>query len=143
VANTYKHFSWPQYFMADHFSKFTRANFIRPLRDLWLAIYAFYLYSNYLVSTCYAKWGHESKNEKMFIKKCCKLIEYINWRDVQRKNVVNNVDMSRLRAPWQNGSYTEKHAKQQKTCRTPRRNKQSEIKLFLWFSIKFINLILM
>ena len=27
---------------------------------------------------------------------------YSNWRDVQRKNVVNNVDMSSLRAPWQN-----------------------------------------
>jgi len=25
----------------------------------------------------------------------------INWRDVQTKNVVNNVDMSCLRAPWQ------------------------------------------
>ena len=24
----------------------------------------------------------------------------INWRDVQRKNVVNNVNMSSLRAPW-------------------------------------------
>jgi len=29
----------------------------------------------------------------------------INWRDVQTKNVVNNVDMSCLRAPWQNGPY--------------------------------------
>ena len=29
----------------------------------------------------------------------------INWRDVQIKNVVNNVDMSSLRAPWQNGPY--------------------------------------
>jgi len=28
-------------------------------------------------------------------------MEY-NWRDIQRKNFVNNVDMSRLRAPWQN-----------------------------------------
>ena len=30
---------------------------------------------------------------------------FINWRDVQTKNVVNNVDMSSLRAPWQNGPY--------------------------------------
>jgi len=30
----------------------------------------------------------------------------INWRDVQRKNVVNNADRSSLRAPWQNGSVT-------------------------------------
>ena len=29
----------------------------------------------------------------------------INWRDVQTKNVVNNVDMSCLRQPWQNGPY--------------------------------------
>jgi len=37
----------------------------------------------------------------------------INWRDVQSKNVVNNVDMSSLRAPWKNGPYknqnTERH----------------------------------
>ena len=29
----------------------------------------------------------------------------VNWRDVQIKNVVNNVDMSSLGAPWQNGPY--------------------------------------
>jgi len=29
----------------------------------------------------------------------------INWRDVQTKNVANNVDMSCLRTPWQNGPY--------------------------------------
>jgi len=29
----------------------------------------------------------------------------INWWDVQTKNVVNNVDMSSVRAPWQNGPY--------------------------------------
>ena len=28
-----------------------------------------------------------------------------NGRDVQRKNVVNNVDKSSLWAPWQNGPY--------------------------------------
>ena len=27
-------------------------------------------------------------------------------KDVQRKSVVNNVDMSSLKAPWQNGQYT-------------------------------------
>ena len=31
----------------------------------------------------------------------------INWKDVQRKYVVNNVDMSSLRAPKQKGPYTE------------------------------------
>jgi len=29
----------------------------------------------------------------------------ITWRHVQRKNVVNDVDMARLRAPRQNGPY--------------------------------------
>ena len=38
----------------------------------------------------------------------------INWRDVNRKIVVNNVDMSSLRAPRQNGSLTSQH-KEQKT----------------------------
>ena len=37
-----------------------------------------------------------------FIKK---LWVNINGRDVQRKNVVNNVDKSSLWAPWQNGPY--------------------------------------
>ena len=32
-------------------------------------------------------------------------INNINGRDVQRKNVVNNVDKSSLWAPWQNGPY--------------------------------------
>ena len=30
-------------------------------------------------------------------------INNINWWDVKRKNVVNNVDMSSLREPWQKG----------------------------------------
>ena len=38
----------------------------------------------------------------------------INWRDGQWKNGVTNVDMSSLRAPWQNGQYTEKHTEQHK-----------------------------
>ena len=47
----------------------------------------------------------------------------INWRDVQRKNGVNNVDiklmkgksLSSLRTPWQNGPYTtKKHRTTQK-----------------------------
>jgi len=31
------------------------------------------------------------------------------------ENVVSNVDMSSLRAPWQNGPYTKKHTEQFKT----------------------------
>jgi len=45
---------------------------------------------------------------------------YINWRDVQSKNGVNNIDMSSLRTPWQNGPYkkqtqrtTQKHVENQ------------------------------
>jgi len=36
----------------------------------------------------------------------------IKRKDVQRKNVANNVDMSYLRAPRQNGQYTNKHTEQ-------------------------------
>jgi len=44
---------------------------------------------------------------------------YINWRDVQKQNVVNNEDRSSLRIPWQNGPYknntsnSTNHAEQQ------------------------------
>ena len=34
---------------------------------------------------------------------------FINWRDVQKKNVVNNVDRSSLRAAWHNDPYKNKH----------------------------------
>jgi len=36
----------------------------------------------------------------------------INWRDVQRKNVVNNEGMSSLRAPWKNGLYKNQHTEE-------------------------------
>jgi len=38
----------------------------------------------------------------------------INWRDVQNMNVVNNVDMSCLRAPWQNGPYKNQNKERHK-----------------------------
>ena len=40
----------------------------------------------------------------------------INLRDVQIKNVVNDVDISSLRAPWQNGTmaYKNQHTEQHK-----------------------------
>jgi len=50
--------------------------------------------------------------QKYYDTKMCsgqKMKHNINWRDVQRKNIANNVAMSSLRAPWQNGSYTNKH----------------------------------
>jgi len=48
-------------------------------------------------------------------KECCKQCRYVNingW-DVQRKNVVNNVDKSCLWAPWQNGLKHTEHYKTQ------------------------------
>jgi len=48
-------------------------------------------------------------------------------------NVVNNVDMSSLRAPWQNGPYESQYKEQHKTQRTPRRNRLSEKKTQLFF----------
>ena len=32
----------------------------------------------------------------------------INWRDVQKHNVVNTVNMSSVKAPWQNGQIIQK-----------------------------------
>jgi len=62
----------------------------------------------------------------------------INWRDVQIKNGVNNVDMSSLKAPWQNDPYTENKQNNSKTRRSPRRNRHSENKLFLLFFSDFV-----
>ena len=50
----------------------------------------------------------------------------INWSYGQKQNVVNNVDMSSIRAPWKNGPYKNKHTGQHKTHRTQRRNIHSE-----------------
>jgi len=63
--------------------------------------------------------------------------EHVNimLRDVQRKNVVNNVYKSSLRAQWQNGSYKFKHTEQHKTHRTPRRNIHSEYTIFVFFEV--------
>ena len=46
----------------------------------------------------------------------------INWRDIQRNNVANNVDRSIFRAPWQNNPYKNIQLKQHETRRTTRRN---------------------
>ena len=40
----------------------------------------------------------------------------INWRDVQKKNVVNNVDMSSLRAPWQKKRCSKVYVVSLSTC---------------------------
>ena len=45
-----------------------------------------------------------------------------NWRDVQRKNVVNNVDVSCLREPWQNGPYKNTHREQHKNTPVERQD---------------------
>jgi len=49
-------------------------------------------------------------------------------------NVVNNVDMSSLRAPWQNGPYTEKHTEQHEAPRGNILFLDSEENLFLYYS---------
>ena len=41
----------------------------------------------------------------------------INWRNVQRKNAANNVDMLGLRGSWQNGAYKNQHTEQIKNTR--------------------------
>jgi len=50
---------------------------------------------------------------------------YYKHNVIQRKNVVNNVDMSSLMAPWHNGPYKNTQ-NNTKTRRTPRRNRHSE-----------------
>ena len=60
-------------------------------------------------------------------------IIHVYWRDVQRKNVVNNVDMSSLRPPWQNGLYKNQYTEHTKTQRTPRRNRNLEKNSFCVF----------
>ena len=57
------------------------------------------------------------------------------WIDVHRMYVVNNVDMSSLKAPWQNGTYKNNYTEQHKTRRTPRRNKYLEQTIFVFFWI--------
>jgi len=57
----------------------------------------------------------------------------INWRDVQRKNVANNVDMSSLRAPWQKSPYKNQHTEQHKnTWNTKTQHTLRKINLFFW-----------
>jgi len=76
----------------------------------------------------------------------------INWSDVQRKNVVNNVDLSSLRAPWQNGPYKNKHTEQHKntqntkTQQTFRKNYSVvffRIFLFLFFIYDTLEIIVL
>jgi len=64
---------------------------------------------------------------------------HINWRDVQIKNVVNNVDMSSLRAPWQNGPYKTYTQNDTKTRTTSWRNRHLEKKTtyFVFFGFFF------
>jgi len=58
------------------------------------------------MNTIYIRKVHTKSNHLKKIKMICHVfISNINWRDVQTKNVANNVDMSCLRAPWQKGPY--------------------------------------
>jgi len=51
--------------------------------------------------------------------------------DVQRKNVLNNVDISGLRAPWQNGPHKTNTQNDTKTRSTPWRDWHLEKKILL------------
>ena len=100
-------------FIAKYCNSFYNVNLfsiLNVLRDLW-SIIRVKRYKPSIFKRCSNKY-------------CCKHYRQvnINWRDVQRKNVVNNVDMSSLRAPWQNGPYKNQHTERQKARRTPWRN---------------------
>jgi len=69
----------------------------------------------------------------------------INWRYVQSTNVVNNVDMLSLRAPWQNGPYknqhTERHTNTHNTMTQQTFRKKLHVcvfRIFLFFFFFFI-----
>jgi len=64
--------------------------------------------------------------------------EYINWRDVQTKNVVNIVDMSCLRAPWQNGPYKNLHKERHKNSYNIMTQRHLDKYIFLWQQIIFV-----
>jgi len=57
----------------------------------------------------------------------------INWRNV-KTCVINNEDMSVLRAPRQNAPYINTHLEQHEPCRILRRNRHSE-HIFLCFDM--------
>jgi len=63
---------------------------------------------------------------------------YINWRDVQRKNVVHNVDMSSSRASWLNGPFKNKHKEQHKNTQNIQTQQTCRKKLFFGFFILII-----
>jgi len=69
---------------------------------------------------------------------CISNIDNINGRDVQRKNVVNvnDLGMSSLREPWQNGPYTNKRTEQHKNTKTQQTFRQTAI--FMFFGCMFL-----
>jgi len=72
------------------------------------------------------KWFSTTDWIAIYQKKVRGRVHNINWSDVQRKNVVNSVDMSSLRAPWQKGPYENKHTEQHKNTWTPRQQTHQE-----------------
>jgi len=84
------------------------------------------------------KWKLYMSNV-LFNRLCCFNI-YIKEMFKFLKNVVNNIDMSSLRAPWQKGRYKNKHTKQHTNTWTPRRNLHLENNYVLCFAdfFKFI-----
>jgi len=62
----------------------------------------------------------------------------INWRHVQRKNDVNNVDISSLGAPWQNGPNKNKHAEQHKNTQHTMTQQTFRINSFVFFGLFYL-----
>jgi len=60
------------------------------------------------------------------------------WIDVHRMYVVNNVDMSRLKAPWQNDTYKIKHTEQHKNTQNTKTQQIFRTNYFCVFLIVFI-----
>ena len=61
----------------------------------------------------------------------------INWRDVQRKNVVNNVGMSSLWARWQNGP----HKKKQNSTKRAKQQYWRTLGINCWLPINSLSTI--
>jgi len=61
-----------------------------------------------------------------------------NYWDIQRENVVNNVDRSSLRAPWQNGTFKNKHIEQHKNAEKPDvTDIQNKLLIVFWILFSF------
>ena len=97
------------------------------------------IYDNIIIYFKTIEWLYTAWYKWLWNKvfKLTSLFSNINWRDVQRKNVVNNVDMSSLRAPWQNGPYKNNTQNDTKTRTTPCSNRHLDKTIVLCLSDVF------